>query len=55
MYYKCIIGDYFHKLEIGKAYYIEDGWLYNDDHTLKLYRIDDWQLQHMFRLESVIR
>lgn len=53
MYYKCIISDYFNKLEIGKVYYIQDNWLYNDDHTLILYRIDRWQLDHMFRKEGI--
>ena len=53
MYYECIIQDTFNKLELGKIYYIEDNYLYNDDKTIKLYRIDTWQLNTMFKLKEV--
>lgn len=52
MYYECITQDTFNKLEVGKIYYIEDNWLYNDAKTIKLYRITSWQLNTMFKLKE---
>ena len=52
MYYECIIQDTFNKLEVGKIYYIEDNWLYNNSKTIKLYRITSWQLKTMFKLKE---
>lgn len=50
MKYKCIKQDYFNKLELGKIYNIINNCLYNNDCTIKLYYIDDWQLKNMFEL-----
>ena len=52
MYYKCITQDTFNKLEVGKIYYIEDNWLYNNAKTIKIYRITNWQLDNMFKLKD---
>ena len=46
--YKCIIQDTFGKLEVGKIYYIEDNWLYNNAKTIKIYRVNDYMLKCMF-------
>lgn len=52
MYYECITQDTFNKLKVGKTYYIEDHWLYNDDKTIKLYYVTTWQLKNTFRLKE---
>lgn len=49
MWYECIKQDTFNKLEVGKQYYIDNNILYNDNKTIKMYRITDWQLNTMFR------
>lgn len=48
MYYKCVVRDYFGKLEVGKVYYIEDNWLYTDNKMFKLYYISDYMLHAIF-------
>lgn len=50
--YKLIIQDTFNKLELGKVYNIKDYILYNDDETIKMYRLSKYQLETMF--EEVI-
>ena len=47
--YKCIMQDTFRKLEIGKIYYIEDNWLYNNAKTIKMYRVTGYILKNMFK------
>lgn len=46
--YKCIIQDTFGKLEVGRIYYIENNWLYNNAKTIRLYYITDYMLNCMF-------
>lgn len=45
--YKCIIQDTFGKLEVGKIYYIEDNWLYNNAKTIKIYRVNDYMFEEV--------
>ena len=53
MYYECIKQDTFNNLELGRIYYIENNWLYNNAKTIKLYYITKWQLENMFKLNEV--
>lgn len=46
--YKCIIQDTFGKLELGRIYFIENNWIYNNAKTIKLYYITDYMLKCMF-------
>lgn len=46
--YKCIMQDTFGKLELGRIYFIEDNWLYNNAKTIKIYYITNYMLNCMF-------
>lgn len=46
--YKLIAQDTFNKLELNKIYNIKNNWLYNENKTIKIYRITNYQLKNMF-------
>lgn len=47
--YRLIKQDTFNKLELNKIYNINDCIIYNDNKTIKMYRITKWQLNNMFK------
>ena len=49
--YKLIVQDYFKELELNKVYKIlDDRYIVSDnDVTIKLYCVTQWQLKNMFK------